>query len=389
MTVASVALDRQRRMIQVTDRTRNKAMQAWRGMNFQDLDGSWATIGPDITQQVAAAQYTLAAGADRFTNQVAAQTGFSQDPSAIVPEALAGVDGMGRELSDTLYGSVTATKKAIGSGRFGAGGSMMIGQSYLGAIVKTLITDASRDADKVSGTGKEYTHYVRVCSGQACSRCAVLSGIHSGPDAFARHTCCQCTAAPVHVDGKVVKELSSLKGIPTTPEEYFDSLSKSEQDRVFTKAGAEAIRNGANVTTVVNARRGADGIGYASHGGAKTGPGPRGVFTKTTIGYRPNGTPVQVYTTSEGTTRRGGFGRQQIRMGSTGRVRLMPESILEIAGNDKELAQAFLRDAGYLDYVPPNGYTTDWVINGLPAQQRADRVLVDQATLRYGNFTLG
>jgi hypothetical protein len=298
---------------------------------------------------------------------------------------------MGRSITDTLYGAVTATKQAIGTGRFGQGGSMMIGQSYLGAIVKTLIADASRGADKVSGTGKGYTYYVRVCSGQACSRCAILSGIRSGPDAFPRHTCCQCTACPVHVDGKGVKDLSSLKGIPTTPEEYFNSLSKAEQDRIFTQAGAEAIRNGADVTKVVNARRGANGIGYASHGGAKTGPGPRGHFVKTTIGYRPNGVPVQVYTTSEGTTRRGDFGKQQIRMGTTGRVRLMPESILEIAGKDKELAQAFLRDAGYLDYVPPAGvgYSTEWILNGLPAQQRADRALVDRATLRFGNFTLG
>jgi hypothetical protein len=279
---------------------------------------------------------------------------------------------------------------------------MMIGQSYLGAIVKTLIADASRDADKVSGTGKGYTYYVRVCSGQACSRCAILSGIRSGPDAFQRHTCCQCTACPVHVDGKGVKDLSSLKGIPTTPEEYFDSLSKAEQDRIFTQAGAEAIRNGADVTKVVNARRGADGIGYASHGGAKTGPRPRGHFVKTTIGYRPNGDPVRVYTTAEGTTVRGDFGKQQMRYSTTrklegaryssvSRVRLMPESILEIAGNDKELAQAFLRDAGYLDYVPPQGagYSTDWILRGRYEQQRADRILVDRATLRFGNFTLG
>jgi hypothetical protein len=388
MSVASIALARQRHMVQVTDRTRNRAMQVWRGMDFQDLDGSWASIGPQLTQQVSTAQLVLASGSDRYTNQVSTAAGFASDRSATVPEAFTGVDGMGRTLTDTLYGAVTATKTAVGKG-LGRGGSLLAGQSYLGAVVKTLIADASRGADKISATGKGYTHYVRVVGGGACSRCAILVGMRSGPTAFARHLGCQCTTAPVHVDGKGEKDLSALKGLPTSPEEYFESLSKAEQDRIFTQAGAEAIRNGADVTRVVNARRGADGIGYAGHGGAKTGDGPRGHFVKTTIGYRPDGTAVRVYTTSESTTRRGEFGRQQIRLGSTNRVRLMPESIMEIAGDDKALTQAFLRDAGYLDYVPPHGFTPDWVTRGLPEQQAADRALVNRATLRYGNFTLG
>ena len=49
--------------------------------------------------------------------------------------------------------------------------------------------------------------------------------------------------------------------LTTDPRGYFDSLSKAEQDRHFTKAGAEAIREGADIGRVVNARRGMDVAG--------------------------------------------------------------------------------------------------------------------------------
>jgi hypothetical protein len=197
-------------------------------------------------------------------------------------------------------------------------------------------------------------------------------------------------------------------GLHADPQEYFDSLSEADQDRIFTKAGAQAIRDGADVSRVVSARRGAAGIGYAGHSPGPHPPGvPRGRFVKTTIGYRPNGAPVQVYTTSEGTTVRGSFGRANrdlsetrradgARYSSTGRVRLMPESIVEIAGDDLELRQAFLRDAGYLDYVPRGGWAAyarqplgGGALADIAEQRRADRILVDRATARYANFYLG
>jgi hypothetical protein len=318
----------------------------------------------------------------------------AQVTDAIVKEYQSGLtdwetaqENLGRSFPETIAAdeghAPSGTKTAVGAG-FAREQALQAGQAYLGVIVKTLIADASRGADKVSATGKGYTYYVRVVGGSACSRCAILAGIRSAPEPFARHVSCQCTAAPVEVPGKETPKLGD--GLFSSAGDYFDSLSASEQDRVFTQAGAEAIRNGADITQVVNARRGADGIGYASHGGGR-GSQVRGHFVKTTIGYRPDGSPVRVYTTTEGTTARGQFGKQQIAMGSTGRVRLMPETIMQIAGHNKDLAQAFLRDAGYLEY--PAGHTPDWFARGLPEQQRRDRAAVDRATLRYGNFTLG
>lgn len=385
MSVASVANDRQQRLIKVADAARARALQSWRQMDFANLDQSWSAVSPTIVQTVTAAQFTMASSSDQYTSRIASAENFDPTPSSGIPESFAGVDGQGRALDGILFGAVTTTKKAVGAG-FGSVQSLEAGASYLAVIMKTLIADISRSADLTSSAGKGFTHYIRMCNGSACSRCAILAGISSGSEAFKRHASCQCCAVPTSIN-------TAWKGLHTSPESVFHAMSPEEQDRAFTKDGAEAIRSGADVTKVVNARRGADGIGYSSHGGSPTLGAPRGRFVKTTIGYRPNGDPVQVYTTGEGRTIHGEFGKTQARSAeariaagsryrSTGRIRLMPESIIEIAGNDLPLRQAFLRDAGYLDYVPYRGPVAE-------AQRRADRIAVDRATLRFKNFTLG
>lgn len=92
---------------------------------------------------------------------------------------------------------------------------------------------------------------------------------------------------------------------------YFNSLSAAEQDRLFTKAGAEAIRSGADLARVVNARRGMYEAGGRS-------------FTR------------------EATTRRGRL------PGQSRGPRLMPAQILREAGGDRAEALRLFRLHGYL-----------------------------------------
>jgi hypothetical protein len=291
------------------------------------------------------------------------------------------VDGSGRPLESLLHGAVTTTKEAVGSG-FGALQAMEVGANYLALMIKTALADIGRSADMVSSVGKGYTLYVRVVEPGACSRCIVLAGADQFKP-FKRHPACKCTCQPVPYEDASIPA-------SRTPQGVFDSLSGADQERAFGKAGAQAIRDGADIGQVQSARRGAAGIGY-SHRMPTGSQWNR--MQKTTIGRRPDGTPVQVYTTSEGATARGAFYKQQskttatqrlagARYKSTTRVRLMPESIAEIAGDDFELRKAFLRDAGYLEYRP----TAKWTVAELRV---ADRKLVNKATLAYGNFTLG
>jgi hypothetical protein len=61
---------------------------------------------------------------------------------------------------------------------------------------------------------------------------------------FKRHPRCDCIHIPTR---------ESLADDTTTdPTEYFNSLSPEQQDAAFTKTGARAIRDGADVSRVVN-----------------------------------------------------------------------------------------------------------------------------------------
>lgn len=102
--------------------------------------------------------------------------------------------------------------------------------------------------------------------------------------------------------------------ILTDPKVIFESLSPQQQDSIFTAAGAQAIRDGADMNQVVNARRGL-----------------------TVVGSR--------LTTTEGTTKRGFAGKRMQATGQT--IRLMPEAIAELA-RDRTEAIALLRSNGFL-----------------------------------------
>jgi len=361
----------QQRLIAISTAATNRALSLWRQMDFTALDASWNRIEPALTQRVDAAQLTAAKAADTYTAKLSSSYGFAADDSRIIPESFVGVDGSGRSTSTLLRGSVTTTKEAIGAG-LGRREAMHAGAVYLTAMLKTALADLGRSADLTSSAGKGYTRYVRVVEPGACSRCIILAGATQFRP-FKRHPACRCTCQP----------LPKGQDFGKSPEEIFEEMSDADQDRVFGKAGAQALRDGADMNQVVSARRGAKGIGYSY----RTPTGAQwNRMQKTTIGFRPDGAPVRVYTTTEGATARGQFGRT-----SAGRVRLMPESIIEIAGDDTALRQAFLRDAGYLQYRPRSGYsvpTSQWT-REIEDQRRADRILVNRATLRYGNFTLG
>ena len=134
---------------------------------------------------------------------------------------------------------------------------------------------------------------------------------------FAGHVYSLTSSEGWHVANNLIVSNCDCRHIPATertarhlttdPRAYFDSLDAAQQDRIFTKAGAQAIRDGADEAQVVNARR---GMTTAQVGGER------------------------VLTTKAGATR--------------GRIRLMPETIMQIAGGDRSKAIRLLRLHGYL-----------------------------------------
>lgn len=375
-------------MSTIADRAARQAALLWRRGMDPDFDSSWGRLSASLTSLTASAQVSVAAGASAYLASLARAEGVDDEgASPVQAGAWADVDASGRSLDGLLYGAVTTSKTQIGRGA-GLQSALQAGSVYLQTMVRTAALDVGRSSNLTAMTSHRYTHYVRAISAGACSRCAMLAGIASARTPFERHPGCRCTAEPVSSEDRV-------PGRFTSPAAYFDSLSEAEQNRVFTNAGAEAIRAGADPVAVVSARRGATKAYTTKDAGVRR----LATLQRTVIGRRPDGTPILGYTTGEGTSVRGDFGKRQrlhegqfqkvgdTRYRTAKRVRLMPETIIGLTP-DVELRRVLLRDAGYLD-VPVNAAEMKGALGGGYFARRAeilrsDRSIADDFYRQHG-----
>lgn len=282
-----------------------KGRSLWRKLDPAHLDG-WAVDAAQLYSVVSTAQKAQAETADEFVTAVLASWGENIDPAGdVVPGSLTGIASDGRGLASLLFRPVVTTKTYIGAG-LPVDQSMARGQAHLDAILRTQVSDAGRVADGMAVATRTGTKWVRTLYGETCSRCALLAGkVYNWQADFQRHPRCDCYAVPV-----TSTEDAHRAGLITSPKAYFEGLSPEEQDRVFTHDGAQAIRDGADIGQVVNARRGMSAAGL---------------------------------TTNEGTSRRGFAASRGATSG-----RLMPEGIYKQADGDQEYAIQLLRRNGYI-----------------------------------------
>lgn len=378
MSVQAMAAERfQAEAIRRSDSITRDALRLWQRVPLSDLDAGWASVEPALAGAVSAVVAQNAASSGTMVGQVARADRVGAG-DLIVPNAFVGVDSSGRDVSSLLHGSVTTTKEQIGLGRSPAS-AFLSGASYLAAMVKTVVADSARSAAAVSSAGRGYLRYIRMVSPGACSRCAILAGSDRFSKPFERHPACRCTSVPIR-DGDEFPD-----GLHASPLDHFNALSEAEQNRIYGKAGAEAIRLGADPIQVVGARRGASGLFYSRAYPAKLGQVRR--MQRVPIGTRSDGTPIMGYTTIEGITKRGSYGRAQMSIGeefakignarysTARRRRLMPESIFE-ATSDPDLRRTLLRDAGYLEHQFRTPGSNAWIQQRM-RQQQLDRITAD------------
>lgn len=203
----------------------------------------------------------------------------------------------------------------------------------LDLFVQAEIIAAGADAASVEiAAGNEWTNYVRVLDLPSCDRCVILAGrIYRDLDGFARHPRCDCQHWPVEswaeaeaaglvTDPMVAFERGQIGGFVTLKDgstRFKPSLSEAD---------TRAIRDGADIQEVVNARR----------GGGRRPQGMTNAITADLFGRT-------VKATTEGTTARATWRRKNPRLP----IRLRPESIYEHA-RDREDALRLLRLYGYL-----------------------------------------
>lgn len=296
-----------------------EAARLWRQVDRADIARSWADLVPRLLVALVAAQRASAGASDAYVAAALAEQGVDVGLVGVNALALSGVASDGRNLGTLLAQPIVTSKVALARGGTAAR-AMAAGQGALQMIVATQVADAGRVADGVALTAqRSATGYVRMTVGKTCSRCLILAGMRFQWNAgFRRHPRCDCRHVPVAED---------VPGdVRTDPKAAFQSMTREEQDRVFTKAGAQSIREGADLGQVVNARR---GMNTAASG-------------------RLVRNDAGLFVTGEGATRRG-FAGKRLGAPSGGRaVRVMPESIYELAAGDRGEAVRLLRQHGYL-----------------------------------------
>lgn len=311
----------------------------WRQVDKKHIVPSWRELLPYAVASITAVQLAAAEDAASYTTAALAVQKLDTTGPVVNPPGFAGVAyqleetkfsfDLAQTLAAPAYATLTGIKRGFGVDRAMAGG---LNQLMLRSQLQ--VADAARQSSGVvMATRKTRTMYVRMLNPPSCSRCTILAGkYYSGNEGFLRHPGCDCRHIPVAES--IADELT------VNPYEYFKSLDPAEQDRIFTKAGARAIRDDADIFQVVNARSGI----YTTAGGSKV--------------------------TREGTTRRGYWGAQQQtrsadrkageRYGVSIRQRMMPEEIYKRAKTQGQ-ALRMLEDYGYITGA---GQVPEGVIRG-------------------------
>lgn len=302
MPLPQAAAEHYRAQQRLTVATLAACRKAWAGMG-NDFDATWPVVRQRLIVLIAAGQKRAGSDALSYLTAVTDELGLTGPLAGVLSTApLVGVAADGRPLDTLLDGAVYAAKSAAAGGATSTA-ALGVGGSWLEMAAWTTLADTSRAGETIGVVSRpKIKGYVRMLNAPACSRCVILAGkFFRWNNGFLRHPRCDCRHIPASED--------SANSMTTDPSAYFHSLSKEQQDKTFTRGGAEAVRLGGDLSQVVNARR--------------------GLSTATT--------------TTTGTTKRGLAGQRL-----QGRTRVTPDHILRQANGDRAEAIRLLTQHGYI-----------------------------------------
>ena len=262
------------------------ALAAWGEVAPGAISETWEPLLPTVTVAVTSAQISAAESSLVSYRDMAVKTGQYRLPRAFVdPDSVAGESSDGGDLEAALYVPAIRAKQAISAGAAPAP-AMKAVQSEFRMLVGSLVADSGRKAATALNATRFTGGYVRMLNPPSCSRCAILAGRwFRWNDGFQRHPQCDC----VHIPAKS-GDWARDEGFVSDPYEYFESLSEADQARLFGKSNARAIRDGADIFQVENAKR-----GMAIDGQTTTAStSKRGIYR----GRGPRLTPDAIYRTA-------------------------------------------------------------------------------------------
>lgn len=261
--------------------------RAWTTIDPKAVRASWhAATGPAVQKILTGAQWEAANVAQANIAALLHAQQLTADPAGDVdPDAFAGIASDGRPTASLLELSNVYALQRVGAGE-NPEDALGVAGRWLERTVGTQVLDAGRGAASVAIAARpDVGGYIRVLTPPSCSRCAVLAGNWYRWSAdFARHPSCDCTQAPAG-DARAGSDLRTDAG----------ELFRAGQITDLSAADTQAIRDGADISQVVNAGRGMYSAGGRSF--TREGTSRRGVYGRTDAGraHVPRPTPEQIY----------------------------------------------------------------------------------------------
>ncbi len=273
-----------RRMRRLSATAIAAARRTWNRVAPDRILAEWEQAVARLLPAIAALQLQAAsAGAEYGQDTLTAQGLRSQPDAAVRPAAFAGWASDGRTLESLLLAPLGPVRQAIAD-QLPVQEAFDRGRTSLERIVHTQIGDAGRGAAGVDITTRERIGWIRMINPPTCSRCLILAGrFYRWSSGFDRHPRDDCVHVATNVDA------ARSEGLIDDPNAYFRSVSREEQNRMLGEAGAQAVRDGADLNQVVNARRGMNVAGTTTEGTTNRGFAGRRLQGQTRI------TPERIY----------------------------------------------------------------------------------------------
>jgi hypothetical protein len=248
MVYPQSAVDHYRTQQRISVTTAQQVDAIWRGGMGDNFDLSWASIAAQVFATVVAGQLTAARSGLDYVPTVAEEQGIDPAQVATVdPNRFAGGTSAGMPVETLLAGAPIRAKKAMTLTQSTAASLVTVGV-WLQRVVLDSVRDANRDATAAGMTvTPQVTGWVRQLNPPSCKFCLILAGkFFRWNEGFKRHPGCDCRHVPS------TEPLADT--LTVDPYKYFHSLTETEQDRLFDRNDAQAIRDGADIYRVVNIR---------------------------------------------------------------------------------------------------------------------------------------
>lgn len=240
------------------------ARRSWTMVDPEWISESWNEALDSLTEAMSAAQVRVAAAGAEYGAAALAEQGLYVAPQGFVNPAAfgGGYAPDGRTLRGLLYSPATASKTLIGGG-VAVPDALTAAGLRLDRIVKSVLADTARQAASVDIAARPKVGYIRQLVGTSCPDCLMLAGrFYRWNAGFLRHPGDDCVHVPT--------TQAAASGVTVDPYAHFNAMTEAEQDEFWGAANAQAIRDGADIYRVWNARRSMTKTGMFTLAGTST-----------------------------------------------------------------------------------------------------------------------